>query len=62
MPSDETPPERPRPEPKSVDTALIRRLADILNDAELTEIEVERGDLRIRVVRQPATGVAPKSL
>ena len=35
-----------------IDTALVRGLADILNDTDLTEIEVERGDLKIRVVRE----------
>ena len=42
----------------AIDTKLVRRLADILRDTELTEIEVERGDLRVRVVRKPAA-VAP---
>ena len=32
----------------------MRRLAAILNDTGLTEIEVERGDLRIRVARSGA--------
>ncbi len=31
------------------DTALIRELADILNQTELSEIEMKRGDLKIRV-------------
>lgn len=35
-----------------VDQQLIRELAGILNDTQLTEIEVEEGDLRIRVSRQ----------
>ncbi len=35
-----------------IDTSLVRQLADILNDTELTEIEVERGELRIRVARE----------
>jgi acetyl-CoA carboxylase biotin carboxyl carrier protein len=35
-----------------IDTRLVRKLADILNATELTEIEVERGDLKIRVARQ----------
>jgi acetyl-CoA carboxylase biotin carboxyl carrier protein len=43
------------PDPKApadpIDTRLVRRLADILNDSGLTEIEVERGELRIKVVR-----------
>ncbi|KQT83422.1 acetyl-CoA carboxylase biotin carboxyl carrier protein [Aurantimonas sp. Leaf443] len=36
----------------SVDPALVRELATILNDTDLTEIEVERGSLRVRVSRQ----------
>ena len=35
-----------------IDTALVRQLADILNDTSLTEIEVERGELKIRVARE----------
>ncbi len=38
-----------------IDTRLVRRLADILKDTDLTEIEVERGDLKIRVARQIAS-------
>jgi acetyl-CoA carboxylase biotin carboxyl carrier protein len=34
-----------------IDARLVRRLAAILNDTGLTEIEVERGDLRIKVAR-----------
>ena len=41
-----------------IDTALVRSLADILNDTDLTEIEVERGDLKIRVARE-VTMAAP---
>jgi acetyl-CoA carboxylase biotin carboxyl carrier protein len=37
-----------------VDQQLIRDLAGILNDTNLTEIEVEQGDLRVRVSRQSA--------
>jgi acetyl-CoA carboxylase biotin carboxyl carrier protein len=59
MASDETPPpERRKSATEPFDTRLVRRLADILNEADLTEVEVERGDLRIRVVRQPAVGMA----
>ncbi len=36
---------------KGIDQALIRDLANILNDTDLTEIEVEQDDLRIRVSR-----------
>jgi len=42
-----------------IDTALVRSLADILNDTDLTEIEVERGDLKIRVARE-VTVAAPQ--
>ena len=34
-----------------IDQALIRDLANILKDTDLTEIEVEQNDLRIRVSR-----------
>ena len=37
--------------PDPIDTRLVRRLAGILNDTGLSEIEVERGDLKIRVAR-----------
>src|SRR5271167_4775167 len=37
-----------------IDARLVRRLAAILNATGLTEIEVERGDLRIKVARTPA--------
>lgn len=36
---------------EKLDTKLIRELANILKDADLGEIEVEQGDLRIRVSR-----------
>ncbi|TPI13227.1 acetyl-CoA carboxylase biotin carboxyl carrier protein [Mesorhizobium sp. B4-1-1] len=51
-----------------VDQQLIRDLAGILNDTNLTEIEVELGDLKVRVSRQtqaahavaaPLAAVAP---
>ncbi|HET9160342.1 MAG TPA: acetyl-CoA carboxylase biotin carboxyl carrier protein [Caulobacteraceae bacterium] len=35
-----------------IDTRLVRKLADILNATDLTEIEVARGDLKVRVARQ----------
>ena len=38
----------------SIDTRLVRRLADILSETGLTEIEIERGELKIRVARMPA--------
>jgi acetyl-CoA carboxylase biotin carboxyl carrier protein len=58
------------PDPKApadpIDARLVRRLAAILNDTGLTEIEVERGDLRIKVARQvtaaPAVYAAPMAV
>jgi acetyl-CoA carboxylase biotin carboxyl carrier protein len=38
-----------------IDQQLIRDLAGILNETNLTEIEVEQGDLRVRVSRQTHT-------
>jgi acetyl-CoA carboxylase biotin carboxyl carrier protein len=35
-----------------VDTKLVRELAELLNDTGLSEIEVEDGDRKIKVVRQ----------
>ena len=37
-----------------VDPALVRQLAELLDDTRLTEIEVQDGDRRIRVVRNVA--------
>ncbi|HEY1928219.1 MAG TPA: acetyl-CoA carboxylase biotin carboxyl carrier protein [Caulobacteraceae bacterium] len=39
------------PADSSVDARLVRELADVLNETGLTEIEVERGDLRIRLTK-----------
>ncbi|MCB5201746.1 acetyl-CoA carboxylase biotin carboxyl carrier protein [Neorhizobium sp. T786] len=38
-----------------IDKGLIRDLANILNDTDLTEIEVEQDDLRIRISRASTT-------
>ena len=35
-----------------IDAKLVRELADILKETELTEIEVEKGELKIRVARE----------
>ena len=35
-----------------IDPKLVRKLADILRETELSEIEIEQGDLKIRVARQ----------
>jgi acetyl-CoA carboxylase biotin carboxyl carrier protein len=51
----------------TVDTKLVKQLAKMLSETQLTEIEVEKGDLRIRVAREvftapsPTYSVAPQS-
>lgn len=47
-----------------IDPDLVRELARLLTDNELTEIEVADGDRRIKVKREPAAvvGVAPAAL
>ncbi|MGY6662874.1 MAG: acetyl-CoA carboxylase biotin carboxyl carrier protein [Glycocaulis sp.] len=40
------------PSKPGIDPKLIRQLADILNDTDLTEIEVAQGELHIRVARE----------
>jgi len=42
----------------SIDADIIRQLAEILNDTNLTEIEIEDGDQKVRVHREPPR-VAP---
>jgi acetyl-CoA carboxylase biotin carboxyl carrier protein len=62
MSKPEAPPEsesRAAAEPRPIDTRTVRRLADILKETDLTEIEVEQGDLKIRVSRAAVAGPAP---
>lgn len=40
-----------------IDPKLVRELAGLLTETNLSEIEVEKGDLRIRVARQIAANV-----
>ncbi len=42
-----------------IDAALVRQLAEILNETDLNEVEVERGELRIRVAREITVNAAP---
>jgi acetyl-CoA carboxylase biotin carboxyl carrier protein len=42
----------------TIDTELVRQLADVLAETGLTEIEVEEGERRIRVVRSAAPAPA----
>ena len=41
-----------------IDPSLVKELAQLLTDIELTEIEVEDGDRRIKVKREPARVIA----
>ncbi len=56
MSDDESPAE------EAFDVRLVRDLADVLNETGLTEIEVERGDLRIRVAKTLTAAVAPAAI
>ncbi len=42
------------PRPMHVDVALVRELAMLLDETDLTEIEVADGDRRVRVARESA--------
>jgi len=42
-----------------IDADLVRQLADILNETDLTEIEVEKDDLKIKVKREVTVAAAP---
>lgn len=46
-----------RPSASPIDARVVRELATILTDTGLTEIEVERGDLRVRVAKETAREV-----
>jgi acetyl-CoA carboxylase biotin carboxyl carrier protein len=48
----------PKAPAESIDARLVRKLADILNDTNLSEIEVEHGELKIRVARTLAAPAA----
>lgn len=41
-----------------IDPDLVRELAQLMNETDLSEIEVEKGDLRIRVARHMQTHVS----
>ena len=43
----------------SVDIELVRQLAQVLDDTQLTEIEVEDGDRKVRVARTVTAAPAP---
>ncbi|WP_454918498.1 acetyl-CoA carboxylase biotin carboxyl carrier protein [Xanthobacter sediminis] len=47
-----------KPSKPQIDTDLVRDIAKLLSDSDLTEIEVEHEGLRVRVVRAPAPVIA----
>jgi acetyl-CoA carboxylase biotin carboxyl carrier protein len=47
-------PKAPKNGDMRIDPALVRELAQLLTDNELTEIEVQDGERRIKVSREPA--------
>jgi acetyl-CoA carboxylase biotin carboxyl carrier protein len=44
-----------------IDAALVREMAQLLTEADITEIEVQKGDLRIRVARNSSTSAVMPS-
>ncbi|MDQ3478189.1 MAG: acetyl-CoA carboxylase biotin carboxyl carrier protein [Pseudomonadota bacterium] len=48
--------------PMRVDTDMVRKLAELLTESNLTEIEVEDGDRRIKVQRFPGGFVGTEML
>jgi acetyl-CoA carboxylase biotin carboxyl carrier protein len=52
-------PTSPKAPADPFDARLVRKLADILTETGLTEIEVEQGELKIRVAKTAAAAAAP---
>jgi acetyl-CoA carboxylase biotin carboxyl carrier protein len=46
------------PKPSPFDAEIVRELANLLAETDLTEIEVQKGDLRVRVARSVTMTVA----
>ncbi len=45
---------KPSPTNKEIDQDLIRAIAELINEADLSEIEIEKDDFRVRVTRSRA--------
>ncbi|WP_424362695.1 acetyl-CoA carboxylase biotin carboxyl carrier protein [Methylocystis parvus] len=45
-----------------IDPALLRTIAELVAESDLTEFEVEKGDLRIRAARTPAPVSVPATV
>ncbi len=43
----------------AIDADLLRTLATLISDTDLAEMEIEKGDLRIKLVRHTAVAAAP---
>jgi acetyl-CoA carboxylase biotin carboxyl carrier protein len=52
----------PKTTSEPFDPRLVRKLADILKETDLSEIEVEHGELKIRVARQMSAAPQPQLL
>ena len=52
-------PKRARAQPPDADLAFVRELAHLLQQTNLSEIEIDRGDLHIRLARHAAAAPAP---
>ena len=62
MPEPKAPAAKAAPAADAIDARLVRKLADILADTGLTEIEVEQGELRIRVAREITYAAQPQQV
>jgi acetyl-CoA carboxylase biotin carboxyl carrier protein len=51
--------DQPQGKAMQVDPELVRQLAVLLDDTNLTEIEIQDGDRRIKVARNVTVGAAP---
>ena len=47
--------------PTAIDSDLVRALATLLSESDLAEMEVEKGDLRIKLVRHTAVAYAAQA-
>ncbi|MEK4034816.1 acetyl-CoA carboxylase biotin carboxyl carrier protein [Methylocystis sp. IM2] len=45
-----------------IDSSLLRTIAELVASSDLTEFEVEKGDLRIRAARTPAPQAIPATV
>ncbi len=45
-----------------IDSSLLRTIAELVASSDLTEFEVEKGDLRIRAARMPAPAPIPATV